>query len=195
MTQTQVTTDTFYSKMPTIEQMLTIITNCEASIKTSVDAENYRMENYYNCVDDYSWGGICSQAANENISRNRNLINSLNEQMVNGSFIEDEYIEVLCDLNGNIVSNKIINGKFGFSWVLNGGGFVSVSKKESTYEKKGYKVMMIHYRYEYYLTGGTTQKGQNSCVSRLISSEIMAKDEELCSWDKSWYLWCALNNQ
>ena len=194
MTQTQVTADTFYSKMPTVDQLVSYIEQCETSIKTSIKNMDYRAENYYNCVDDYSYGGICDKVASENISANKRRIEMFNEQMNNGAFIQTEFIEVLCDMDNKIVSDNVIDGKFGSCWRLTAGGFVSIAKKESTYAKKGYKTMSMAYTIEYYLTGGETQKGNNKCVSRLISSELVSNNED-AMWGKSWYLWCALNNK
>lgn len=186
-------TDAFYAKMPTTEQLLSMIESCNSSIKTSQEAEEYRMNNYYNCVDDYSWGGPCSKAADENINKCRSRIRIYEEQMKSGSITDSETMEVLCDMDGNIVSDKVIDGKYGMSWVLKSGGYVSVSKKEATYNKKGYKTMAVIYTYEYYLIGGETQKGNNKCVSRLLKSELVAKTNDDACWGMSWYLWCALN--
>jgi len=55
--------------------------------------------------------------------------------------------EVLVDVETNdIVSKKIIQGKYGLCWIVNDdhadkfGRFVGLAKKESTYSKKGLKV-------------------------------------------------------
>jgi hypothetical protein len=160
----------FYDLMPTQIQFENFVSYYEQQNKDMRENSNYRMENYFNCVDDYSWGGICDKAANIAYGKRFRIYNNLVTQMRDGAFIEDIELSVLVDFNGNIVSDKIVNGKFGQCWIIENGdsvNFVGVAKKQSTYNKKGYKVMTLINTIEYYyLTNGKV-------ISRLLDEQLV----------------------
>jgi hypothetical protein len=181
----------FYDQMPTENQFDNFIVWYNEENEQMRKNADYRMQNYYNCVDDYSWGGLCDQAANESYGKRFRLHNDLVIQMRDGAFVDDIEISVLADMDGNIVSDKIVNGRFGECWIIKNGGnveFVGVAKKQATYNKKGYKVMTIVYKVEfYYLTNG-------KIVSRLLNEKLVDLILENQTTYKPLELFVALNN-
>jgi len=97
-------------------------------------------------VDDYSWGGICDQAQNRSEQALSMVLGLLKEQEENGGFLISKVTELeLQNLDGTFVSSNIINGKYGacfmFGTEQEGFKFCGLAKKQSTFEKKGYKVV------------------------------------------------------
>lgn len=160
----------FYDQMPTQEQFENFKIWFEEENEQMRKNADYRMQNYFNCVDDYSWGGLCDKAASEAYGKRLDLYNNLATQMRDGAFVKDCNFPVLVDMDGNIVSDKIVNGRFGNCWIINekdGVKFVGLAKKQSTYAKKGYKVMTRVYTFEYYyLTNGKV-------VHRLLDDQLV----------------------
>lgn len=173
-----ITTD-FLEKFPTQEEVESLIRGFDATRESHKENRQYRMENYYNCVDDYSFGGPCDRAQDEEGSKMNLAQSLLKEQLENGKpFTEEFRIPVLTDLDGNIVSDRIVEGRFGECWIIidkskefNNASFVSVSKKNSTYNKKGYKVMEFVYLTEYYFTTKMSKNGLIS-VARVLKQEL-----------------------
>lgn len=180
----------FYDQMPTQEQFDNFKSWFEEENEQMRKNADYRMQNYFDCVDDYSWGGLCDKAASDAYGKRLSLYNNLATQMREGAFVDDVEISVLVDFDGNILSDKIVNGKFGECWVINNGQgvkFVGVAKKQSTYAKKGYKVMTLVYTIEYYyLTNGKV-------VSRLLDEQLVESSLERQTTYKSLQLFIALN--
>lgn len=181
----------FYDQMPTQQQFDNFLVWYNQENEQMRKNADYRMMNYYNCVDDYSWGGLCDQAANEAYGKRLRLHNNLVTQMRDGAFVDDIEISVLVDMDGNIVSDKIVNGKFGECWIIKNGAnvqFVSVAKKQATYNKKGYKVATIVYKVEfYYMTNG-------KIVSRLLGEKMVDSILDHQRTYKPTELFVALNN-
>lgn len=183
--------DAFYDQMPTQEQFDNFVVKYEDENAEMRKNAEYRMQNYYNCVDDYSWGGICDKAADEAYSKRRLLYNDLKHQLKNGAFIETIETSVLCDMNGSIVSEKIVNGRFGECWIIENANhptFVGVAKKQLTYNNKGYNVQKRVIEVEfYYLTNGRI-------ISRILSNKVV--NEFMCNQTTyvPKYLWVATQN-
>ncbi len=181
----------FYDQMPTQEQFDNFVKWYEEENAQMRKNSDYRMQNYFNCVDDYSWGGICDKAADEAYRKRLRIYNFLLTQMHDGAYVEDVEISVLTDMNGNIISDKIVNGKFGQCWIIKNGdsvNFVGVAKKLSTYNKKGYKVMTLINTIEYYyLTNGKV-------ISRLLDEQLVDIMMDTQTTFKSIELYTATNN-
>jgi hypothetical protein len=163
------TIENFYGKMPTENQVAQFLISYESANQDMRKNEEYRMNNYFNCIDDYSWGGLCDKAANEAYRKRTLLKSNLEQQLKNGAFVEVIEISVLCDMLGNIVSDKIVNGKYGECWIIKNEGsvsFVGVAKKQSTYNKKGFKAMTRFVEVEYYYTTS------GNIISRILSERI-----------------------
>jgi len=170
---------------PTMEAMADAVRHWQESIERSQEGTKYRMENYYNCVDDYSWGGPCDRAADWNISRCNSFIALMKEQMEKPEpQTWDFHREVLADLDGNIVSERIIKTKYGFAWIIGEGEnveFVGCVKRQSTYETKGYRVMTITETAKFYYLPRESKQGlmaQSIITSRTIAP---ATDERVAN--------------
>jgi hypothetical protein len=169
------TTDQFYSEMPTIEAIDNAIRVFKNSAETSLKGISYRSENYYNCVDDYSSGGICDRAANENISACNSHVRNLEYQKINGSVIDTFFQDVLCDLDGKVVSERVVKGRFGDCWIIGDGAdvqFIGCAKKQATYNAKGFQVMQREFTTEFYFLT-KEYKGNLITKGRILSEKII----------------------
>ena len=104
---------------------------------------DYRMKNYYDCVDDYSWGGICDKADNIAAAQAAHIRDLEIDAVLNDGWnkvIITKY--ALADADGNIVSETVKSGKFGYFWVVND-TCVGVPFRLSTLVKKGYYLVKI----------------------------------------------------
>jgi hypothetical protein len=180
--------ETFYDKMPTQEQFNSFLIFYNETNKTMQENSDLRMQNYFNCVDDYSWGGLSDKAANESYSRRRFLKDNLELQLTEGAFNQVVSLAVLADMDGNIVSDKIVKGKFGECWIIGDGNnvsFVGVAKKQATYNKKGFKVMTLAINVEYYY------QINGKIESRILSQKIVDSMPESQTTYKPSYLYFA----
>ncbi len=165
----------FYSEMPTEEQINSLFAAFKRADASAAENTEYRMQNYFNCVDDYSWGGICDKAQDEAIGDRNRATRLLTEQLTSGAFKEIVQLSILCDLNGKQVSDKIVQGRFGACWLIGGGdnvSFVGVAKKPATYEKKGYKVMTREIELEWYYLTKMSKKGELISRARILSDTL-----------------------
>lgn len=125
-------------------EMQSRIASYQAQLKELQKQEAYRADNYFNCVDDYSWGGPCSKANWNAQGKCQQAIQYLIEMADNGGFMEQTFIQsVLMTLDGQVVSEKIIFGKFGPCFIIGEGQtaqFISIPKKMATLQKKGFKM-------------------------------------------------------
>lgn len=180
------TNNNFLKDFPSVESMERAIASFKSDIESRNEGIEYRARNYYNCIDDYSSGGICDKAAYEAISSYRGSIETLENQIKEGKpFIREFDCNVLCDLSGNIVSERLVNGRYGSCWIIKDADglatFVSTAKKQATYRKKGYKVMSRVYTVEYYFT--TTHTFKHGLISRgRILSEKLIDSPETDLW-------------
>lgn len=136
----------------------------DSLIKVHSENTDYRMQNYLNCVDDYSWGGLCDQAQSEKESQIRRLISKIKEQEENGGFLIETVSEFeLRSIDGSFISKNIVEGKFGkcFMWGTeeDGRNFCGLLLKQSTYAKKGYACITKTYRLKVVYTGFISSKG------------------------------------
>jgi hypothetical protein len=180
--------ETFYDKMPTQEQFNSFLIFYNETNKTMQENSDLRMQNYFNCVDDYSWGGLCDQAASQSYSRRRFLKDNLELQLTEGAFNQVVSLAVLADMDGNIVSDKIVKGKFGECWIIGDGNnvsFVGVAKKQATYNKKGFKVMTLAINVEYYY------QINGKIESRILSQKIVDSMPDSQTTYKPSYLYFA----
>ncbi len=106
--------------------------------------EDRRMENYYNCVDDYSWGGLCSKAnimARDRVKRN---CQERIEEIVRGGFlVKTRRVNILRDIEtGEVAACGVREGEYGpyfKTYEAFGSKYISFAKRISTYEKKGFR--------------------------------------------------------
>jgi hypothetical protein len=169
--------DKFYDQMPTVDQFNSYLEYCKSKDEEARKNTEQRMQNYYNCIDDYSWGGLCDQASAQARGLRNLLANNLTVQLQEGAFKETFKLSILQDLDGNIISTSIVNGKFGPCWIIKvseyNANFVGVAKKPETYTKKGYKVVTREVTVEYYYTAGLSRNDKVIPVSRILSDNIL----------------------
>lgn len=112
----------------------------DETIKRLREEEDVRIQHYYDCVDDYSWGGLCSQVNAKEQSRADFLLEERIEEIVRGGYlVKTRKVNILRDIKtGESVAVGLHDGKFGPYFKTNEGKFVSYAKKVQTYEKKGY---------------------------------------------------------
>jgi hypothetical protein len=169
--------DKFYDKMPTVDQFNSYLEYCKGQDEEAQKNTDQRMQNYYNCIDDYSWGGLCDQASSQARSLRNYLASNLAIQLEKGAFKSTFKLSILQDLEGNTVSTKIVDGKFGPCWIIKtseySANFVGVAKKAATYAKKGYKVVTREVVVEYYYTARFSSNGKIIPVSRILSDTIL----------------------
>ena len=138
------TTFTYNPSTLTQEQLALIAAAQEAHDERIAELqkdEDKRMEHYYDCMDDYSWGGPCSKANAIAQSRTHQVLNDRIEEIVRGGYlIRTRRVNALRSIaTGEIVSVGTHEGTYGRYFRTYDGQFVSVRTKVSTYEKKGYK--------------------------------------------------------
>lgn len=102
--------------------------------------EDLRMQHYYDCIDDYSWGGPCSKANALAQQRADYELQEQIEAIVRGGFIiRSRKVNILRNKSDNsLAACGTKQGRFGRFFKTYDGNFVSCAKMVSTYEKKGY---------------------------------------------------------
>lgn len=113
----------------------------EAEMARLQEQEDARMERYYNCEDDYSWGGLCSKANYIARDRAKAARDRAIEVVINGGwYTEHKTFNILKDIkSGETLKARIVNGKYGRCWMIgNGEKFISIPRKQDTLIKKGY---------------------------------------------------------
>lgn len=160
------------------EKIAQIEKRAKAAIQPHLDAQKSRMENYYNCIDDYSYGGICDQASNEAISLIKHSAKLLIEQVKNNGKLEFRSSQAcLFSLNTNeFITDKIVRTKWGKCFVFNN-TFVGCSKKLSTFKKKGYYVKTRERLFECVFTGKFTNN------NNLVINDLTLIDEKFIDFD------------
>ena len=165
--------DSFYQDMPSVKILNSAIAAAEASIQQSVSNMEYRERNYYNCVDDFSSGGIMDTIAVENIATQQNRIAIYKEQLANGSIKVKAVSEVLLNVDGTVASDTLVNGKFGLIWILKSGGVVGASLKKSAYVTKGFKRGTQITEMEVYYLCRESRKGKPLQRARILNQSIL----------------------
>jgi len=116
----------------------------QAALAVYQEAEAIRAENYYNCIDEYSYGGRCSQAQSEKYNSIVRRHEMILKQVENGGFLTVE--SVVTGLRAldtqEIVCQSAIPTRFGMAFNTPT-GWVGAAKKASTLQKKGYEMVNI----------------------------------------------------
>jgi len=140
------------------------IAKLEAEYKAITDGAienaNYRMQNYLDCVDDYSWGGVCDQASNDRAREAKLHLDLSKEQIINGGFLTFNSTKTIFKNidSDEVVGEGMFNGDYGNCCRLNDGRYIGQAKRLSTYAKKGLKLFVQEttYKAEYV---GFSRKG------------------------------------
>jgi hypothetical protein len=121
--------------------------NYERVLAAINERREYRMKNYYDCIDDYSWGGMCDKADDLLQERCRAERDILIEQAQNdGCYYRTSMFYRLKDDNGNVADGATY-GQYGEYFRING-KFVGVPKKVSTLTRKGYTLELVTRKYK-----------------------------------------------
>lgn len=110
------------------------------------ERREYRMKNYYDCIDDYSWGGICDQADNELEDKYRMERDILIEQ-VNGNGKVKRTSSFYRLVSNSDFCDGASEGQYGQYFKIDG-CFIGVPKKLATLKKKGFSLIFIERTYE-----------------------------------------------
>lgn len=143
------------------------------------ERRDYRMRNYYDCADDYSYGGLCDKVDDDMERRIETERDIRIEQIKEGVIRRDVSHWELCDLGGNIVSGHPFTGRFGNCFLVDG-KYVSIPKKMSTLERKGYKMVKRTVSFELEF-GGFLSNGFVKWSSIRRGCETV---EESCDYDR-----------
>lgn len=147
------------------------------------EQSDYRMKNYFNCIDDYAFGGIQDQIASEEMSRLRHLRDKLKNQEENGGYLIETAKEFCLYKDGVLVSSKIVNTRFGKCFVFGGGfnpqteeydqpTFVSIPKKIETLNKKGFGLICNQYTFKVIYDGMQNSKFDTRKIEVLSVEKI-----------------------
>jgi len=148
----------------------------ESVMKRLQEQEQSRMDNYYNCVDDYSWGSPWHREATALAEREAKIKRDLNLELLDNGYNEIEtYMPVLMNFDGEICAEGTMYGQYGSFFKLFSGGFVSLAKKQATFEKKGFRMYSRKRVYKGVFTGKLSKNG-NAIFDNL---ELISEDYEL----------------
>ncbi len=153
-------------------QIRSINESFESKVRSIDERRQYRMENYYNCVDDYSFGGICDKADNELEDRCRVERGILIEQVQNGGYyVRTSSFYRLRDNEGH-TADGASNGQYGSYFDINGKR-VGVPKKVATLEKKGYTLELVTRKYKCVFKGfsshGNVLNKEMKCIEESVT--------------------------
>ena len=112
--------------------------NFDAKVAEINKRRQYRMQNYYDCVDDYSYGGLCDKADNELEDRYRVERDILIEEVKNGGKREiSSSFYRLKNQKGEVRCSGGSSGVYGQYFTADG-KIIGLPKRITTLEKKGY---------------------------------------------------------
>ena len=155
------------------EKIIGINKSYEDMKKRHQEANDYRWKNYYDCIDDYSVCGImdkAEQTMEERLLRENAI---LIEQLLRGGyFVHKTSCLQLREIETGNTYPGVNSGKFGYYFTVGKGKFVSLSKKISTFIKKGYKPEIRTRRYKCVFSH-ISDKGNTVCKKIELLDEII----------------------
>lgn len=141
----------------TREQIEAELNNVLAEIK---ERRQWRMDAYYNCQDDYAFGGEGDRRDNERERMARIKADLLVEMLENGFITKQLSVSVLKNSQGEIVADRLVKTKFGQAWITVDNKFVSIPSKIATLNKKGYYPVTLVYEYKARFHGNISKRGE-----------------------------------
>lgn len=162
-----------------------------AELKPYQEISEDRMRRYFDCQDDTILGGISDQVTQETMRTINRKFDLFIEQVKNGGRLNQE-VETLClyDLEGNFVTDVLVDGRFGRCFIIKNGEsdvqFVSVAKRQATYNKKGFKAMIRKRNYSFTFSGLTTKTGKFIFNDVKIDSEDLSEGIMDHPYNKTW---------
>jgi hypothetical protein len=155
----------------------------EAELAPYHQIQDDRWRRYYECQDDSLVGGISWQVTSHTISQIQRKYHLWQEQEDNGGLLNEVITQTcLMDLEGNLLSDRIVSTKYGQAFLISRNGgveWVSVAKKKDTYLKKGFTLQNRVRVYSMSFSGRFTQKGNP------VYSGIQIQSEEWSEWNSS----------
>ena len=147
----------------------------EAELKPYNEIQEDRMRRYLDCQDDSIIGGISDQVTQETMRTINRKIDLFIEQLKNGGRL-NQTTEYLClyDLEGNFVTDVVVKTRFGQCFLIGSGDnvkFISIAKRQATYNKKGYKAVIRKRDFSFTFNGSETKTG------RFIFNDIKLENE------------------
>lgn len=170
----------------------------EATMREINERRDYRMRNYLDCVDDYSWGGRCDTADSRLENRAKIQRDCLLEQVENdGYFVRMASEYILLNQDGKVVSENLFWGQYGLCFRTNDNNYVGVPKRMATLTKKGYMVVRVDRTFKC-VFGGWTDNGNMRYENIELISEERVMDELPTSVPDNYLIWSwrvLLNNK
>jgi hypothetical protein len=161
------------------------------------ELQDDRWNRYIDCQDDTIVGGISYNVTSNSIMRINSKYDLLIEQFNNGGFLTSKS-EMLClfDLDGNFITDNIVSGTYGKCFCFSKNGitkFVGLAKKQSTYEKKGYKAIYRVREFKYVFNGKITDKGYKIFDNIELISEVFS-DTQSIDLSNDWINYLYISN-
>jgi hypothetical protein len=114
------------------EKRQAIINSYQRVLDEISERHEYRANNYYNCVDDYSFGSPYHAAADEMVRYEAyNKMIYYLEMLDNGFIQKETRVDILTDLDGSVLATGSKRGKFGAFFIIEN-GFVGIPKNLKT---------------------------------------------------------------
>ena len=175
MDMTQTTIDTKELKRQEI------VSNYEKTMADMEERHEKRAENYYNCVDDYSFNSPYHNAADSSRENQATMLRDYSLEMLDYGYctIKSEY-SVLMNTDGTICAEGTFYGQYGSCFRLFNGGFVGVPKKADTLLAKGYTMHLCEKVYKANFTGKFSKKGNPIFDQITLVNETLTDSIESC---------------
>lgn len=191
----------FVANAPTVEKMNAILQSLDREDKASWESAQRRMENYYNCIDDYSFGGICDRAAAQGRCERDMVRSAIKHMLETGENLKNTYDHYfLADMDGNPLTDRCVDTRFGKSWIIKADRYstptwVSVAKTIKTYNKKGYRLMKTTCEYEYYYVNGKNGWRKNAIITNVTVSDVQFDVRLAYNYELPLHIWIAMQEE
>jgi hypothetical protein len=165
-----------------------IIASYDKKIKELEERQEYRAQNYYNCVDDYSFCNPIHDAVDSSFRVRALQCRDYELETLEFGFCTVVSMQsLLFNEAGEICAEGTNYGKFGSYFRLFNGGFVGVPKKAVTLKLKGYTMQERKTTYKARFTGRFTKNDepifdQISIISVEFSPSLTAYGNSLIDW-------------
>jgi len=162
----------------------------QSALKPYQEIQEDRMRRYFDCQDDTILGGISDRVTSETISGIIRKYDLLIQQEINGGRLSQE-VESLClyDLNDNFITDVVVDGKWGKCFIIGNGDdsqFISIAKRQSTYNKKGYKAIIRKRNFSYTFNGAETKWGKYIFKDIILENETLTEGIIESPYNKNW---------
>jgi hypothetical protein len=162
----------------------------QSALKPYQEIQEDRMRRYFDCQDDTILGGISDQVTSETMSNINRKFDLLIQQVKNGGRLSSS-TEYLClyDLNDNFITDVVVDGRYGKCFLIGSGDdvkFISIAKRQSTYNKKGYKSIIRKRNFSYTFNGAETKSGKYIFKDIILENETLTEGIIESPYNKNW---------